>query len=130
MILPAFMLLVVFVVCCTAGGSGSPLPTKLLTISEICTRVPGARGASRVRPATITRWILQGCRSRTGERVKLAAIRVGGRWMVEESRLEQFFSALAGSKSDTATTAPTVRTDNQRSRASRRAADELARRGA
>ena len=51
-----------------------------LTISQVCRRFPGARGARHVTPSTVTRWIVAGCPSRTGERVRLAATRVGGRW--------------------------------------------------
>lgn len=129
----ALSLLVACVVCCagTPGDSGSlSSPRKLLTIAEVCARVPGARGARRLHPATVTRWILQGCRSRAGGVVKLTAVRVGCRWMVEEAQLEIFYAALAGSEPSAATTTPTARTDSQRGRASRRAADELARRGA
>jgi hypothetical protein len=66
----------------------------LLTISQIAARLPGSRGARRVHPATITRWILDGCPARNGVRVKLSATRAGTRWLVRESDLHTFFEAL------------------------------------
>ncbi len=51
-----------------------PRPKKLLTTGEIAERY-------RIHPRTVVRWI----RERG-----LAAIRVGGRWRVEEADLEAF----------------------------------------
>lgn len=67
----------------------------LLTISQVCRRLPGARGAEHVTPSTVTRWILHGCPARSGSRVKLAATRAGGRWLVQPADLDKFFAALA-----------------------------------
>jgi hypothetical protein len=64
------------------------------TVSQICSRLPGARGAWRVSPATVTRWISVGCPARDGRCVRLAATRCGGRWLVFQSDLEAFFAAL------------------------------------
>jgi hypothetical protein len=69
---------------------------QFLTIASICGRLPGAKGAPHISPSTVTRWILVGCPAQSGGRVKLAATRAGGRWLVKESDLEEFFSALAG----------------------------------
>lgn len=67
-----------------------------LTVSQVCAKLPGARGARRLSPSTITRWILAGCPARTGGQVKLAATRCGGRWLVRPDDLDAFFAALAG----------------------------------
>ena len=68
-----------------------------LTLPQIAATIPGARGAKQVSGATLTRWILVGCKRRdTGEVVKLAATRAGWRWLVKQSDLDAFFAALAG----------------------------------
>ena len=67
---------------------------KKLTVAQVCGRLPGARGAERVSPATVTRWILTGCPSRRGERVRLRATRVGSRWLIDPDDLDAFFKAL------------------------------------
>lgn len=72
----------------------------LLTISQVCRRLPGARGAEHVTPSTVTRWILHGCPARSGSRVRLNATRAGGRWLVLPADLDRFFTALAD-ESDT-----------------------------
>ena len=64
------------------------------TTSQIAASLPGSRGAPRVHPATVTRWILVGCRARDGSRVKLAATRVGSRWLVSQADLDRFFASL------------------------------------
>jgi hypothetical protein len=99
----------------------------LLTISQIVARLPGSRGARRVHPATVTRWILVGCPARDGRRVKLTATRVGSRWLVRESDLQAFFGTLAA---DPTTPAPATRTPAARCKASENAARQLERMGA
>ncbi len=131
MISLVFAMLLVIAVLCTspAGSSGESPNSGLLTVAQVCERVPGARGARRLHPATVTRWILHGCPSRTGVRIKLTAVRVGGRWLVREADLDAFFAALA--VTDHAAPMPTPSRDtDQRRRASERAARELKRRGA
>ena len=101
----------------------------LLTISQIAGRLPGSRGAHRVHPATITRWILVGCPGRSGARVKLAATRAGTRWLVREADLTAFFAALAADPMS-APTAPAARTPAARLDASAKAAEKLKAMGA
>ena len=98
------------------------------TLTQIAARLPGSRGARRVHPATVCRWILSGCPARDGRRVKLAATRAGSRWLVRESDLRAFFDALAATSAAGATPSPTL--TNSADRAARRAAEQLERRGA
>lgn len=100
----------------------------LLTLTQIASRLPGSRGARRVHPATITRWILSGCPARDGRRVKLAATRAGTRWLVRESDLRAFFDALAAPPAAAGTPSPTR--NSSAARAARRAAEQLERMGA
>jgi hypothetical protein len=97
-----------------------------LTIPQIQRLYPGHRGAEKTSPSTISRWILKGCRSFSGETIRLAAIRVGGRWLVRSSDLEKFISALGNMPADP----PTTRTPTSRAKASDVAAAKLAALGA
>jgi hypothetical protein len=107
------------------------LTEELLTVAQVCSRLPGARSNRRVSPSTVTRWVLNGCPSRGGVRIKLKATRAGGRWLIAPADLDSFFAALADTNSDEdVSTAPKARTDEQRRKASERAARELERRGA
>jgi hypothetical protein len=102
--------------------------TDLLSVSQIVARLPGSRGARRVHPATVTRWILVGCPARDGRRVKLAATRAGTRWLVREPDLQAFFQALAADP-NTSSPLPAPRTPTAAKRAAA-AADKLKRMGA
>ena len=112
------------------GSAITGQTTKLLTIAQVCELLPGARGNKRVSPSTATRWILKGCPSRSGVRVKLKASRGGGRWLVAPDDLEAFFAALAATDVAAPPPTPQSRTETQRHAASERAARELERRGA
>lgn len=106
----------------------TPQSTEYLTLNQVAKRFPGKSGG-RIHTATITRWILMGCLSRDGVRVKLSATRVGSRWLVDPSNLDIFFAALAGNEQAPEAT-HMGRTAEQRNRASEHAARELERRGA
>lgn len=91
------------------------------TLSQIAATIPGAKGASRINPATLTRWILTGCRARNGQRLRLPATRCGSRWLVRRSDLDHFFTALAADPS----TPPAPPSPAERQRAADRATREL-----
>lgn len=71
-----------------------------LTTIQIAKSIPGSRGAERLNPATVTRWILRGCADLSGKNVKLKATRAGNRWLVYQSDLDAFFAALAADPTD------------------------------
>jgi hypothetical protein len=98
----------------------------LISLSQAAARFPGHRGAERLHPATLTRWILRGVRAVDGRRVKLEAIRVGCRWLTSEPALQRFADALSAPPSDSAP----VRTPTARQRASEKAAEQLKAMGA
>lgn len=112
-----------------ADSAAPPIPLladgPLITAAEVAARFPGARGAARLHPATVTRWILKGVRGPGGRRVRLEAVRVGSRWMTTQAALARFAAALAAP----ADAAPS-RSPAARNRASERAATELERMGA
>jgi hypothetical protein len=103
----------------------------LLTISQICRRLPGARGARNVTPSTVTRWILLGCPARSGERVRLAATRAGSRWLIRLADLDAFFAALAGDAGTPSTpTTLSPRSERKALERAARAGAKLVQRGA
>jgi len=120
----------------TTIPGGMRQPTELtelrLTVSQVCRAYPGCRGKPSLSPSTVTRWILRGCPSLSGERVKLSATRVGGRWLIDPANLQAFFTALGSIRSCCDPPAPSALTGGSRERvaAGKRAADELKRRGA
>lgn len=98
---------------------------ELIPLAQAAARFPGHRGANRLYPATLTRWILKGARSVNGERVKLEAVRFGSRWLTSEPALQRFAAALTGAPSE-----PISRTPTARQKASARAEAELRAMGA
>lgn len=98
----------------------------LISLAQAAVKLPGHRGAKRLHPATLTRWILTGVRGVDGRRVKLEAVRVGCRWLTSEAALQRFADALGSPPAD----GPPPRTPTARQKASERAAAELRATGA
>jgi len=70
------------------------LSETVLTLQQACSLYPGQRGAEKKHPRTLTRYILKGCRGVSGARVKLEAIRDGGRFLTSREALNRFHDAL------------------------------------
>lgn len=102
----------------------------LLTVSQVAKSIPGRTGSRGLAPSTVARWIVSGAPARNGERVRLAAVRVGGRWLVRPADLQTFFAALGDTTPAATIAKPKRRTETQRRRASEAAARELEKRGA
>jgi len=99
---------------------------QLISLSQAAAHFPGHRGAKRLHPATLTRWILNGVKAVDGHRVKLEARRYGCRWLTSEAALQRFADALSASPEErTPARSPSVRQT-----ASERAEDELRAMGA
>jgi hypothetical protein len=103
----------------------------LISLSQAALKFPGHRGAERLHPATLTRWILAGVKAPDGTRVRLEAVRAGHRWLTSEPSLARFVAALTP-PTDTAgdTSSPAARSPVKQQRAAVRAGAELARRKA
>jgi hypothetical protein len=101
-----------------------------LTIGQLVSRIPGARGARRLSPSTVTRWILTGCPARNGQRVRLPATRAGSRWLVRQSDLDEFFRLLAAEPNSCAPASAEASRPTSPRRQPNYAARELERRGA
>jgi hypothetical protein len=100
------------------------LSEELIGLAAAGKMLPGSRGAKSVSTATLFRWCTDGCKSATGERVRLEHFRAGGRILTTRQAVLRFFAAL----SEVPDAAP-VRSPAQRRRDSERAAKELERMG-
>jgi Protein of unknown function (DUF1580) len=81
----------------------------LITLTQAAGRYPGHRGADRLHPATLTRWILRGVRALDGRRVRLEAVRIGCRWLTSEAALARYAAALAATGDPTPPRSPAAR---------------------
>lgn len=57
--------------------------------------LPMVRRVPRLHPSTIQRWIHRGVLGPAGSRVKLEALRLGGRWYTSVEALQRFSSQLS-----------------------------------
>jgi hypothetical protein len=98
-----------------------------ISLAAAARLVPPARRGKRTHLSTLLRWILTGATAPDGSRVRLDAVRLGGRWMTTLGALQRFAAALTprvGDEAPASARSPTART-----RASERADAELTRRG-
>jgi hypothetical protein len=95
---------------------------SILSLRDAAKLIPPARQGRPVSFQCILRWALEGAKAPSGERVKLEAVRLGGRWLTSREALQRFAEALTP-RSDSPTSPP--RTLRQRRRAAERAEREL-----
>ena len=98
----------------------------LLTLSQAARLLPPSRQGKPVTLSCILRWVLDGVRSPSGEKIRLEAIRLGPKWVTSQEAIQRFADRQTPTLDDRA---PEVRTPTQRQRASDRAAKELERLG-
>jgi hypothetical protein len=98
-----------------------------IPLAAACALVPPGRNGKRTHLSTLLRWILSGARGPGGERIRLEAARLGGRWVTSREALQRFAEALTPAGAGETPAAP--RTAGARRRASDRAAAELSRLG-
>lgn len=91
---------------------------------------PGHRGGKSVDPSTTFRWITRGAAAPDGRRVKLEAVRVGGRWLTSRGAVARFVAALTPASDPDTSTPPASRTPAARKRASEKAVAALKAMGA
>lgn len=97
---------------------------KLIPLAQAARGLPPARQGRCTHISTLIRWIIHGCRSPSGEVVRLEAIRLGCRWMTSQEALQRFVDRLTPRIEDNPP-GQRPQTVGQRSRASQRAAEEL-----
>lgn len=96
---------------------------KPITLTAAARLLPPGRRGQPVSLSCIFRWITDGVLLENGQRVRLEAARLGGRWLTTVPALERFAAAQTPSYAD----APkqTIRTPTARQRATDRAMEEL-----
>jgi hypothetical protein len=96
-----------------------------LSLREASLVLPRGRNGSRPHLSTLIRWITRGAPAPDGCRVKLAAVRCGGKWVTSRQALREFCEALTPAQVDRASS----RTSTTRQRASQKADEQLERVG-
>jgi hypothetical protein len=95
---------------------------KTMSLSAAARMLPPGRGGRPVSLSCVLRWVLNGVRAKSGEVVRLEAVRLGARWVTSVEALERFTERLTpdlGAEPTRRTTAA------QRTRASERAEKAL-----
>jgi hypothetical protein len=101
--------------------SSNIIRESTLSLAEAAKRIPPFRPGRAVSVSCITRWILQGVRTPQG-RLRLEAVRIGGRWVTSLEALERF---IAGQTPNLADRLQLPRTPAARRRAIERAEARL-----
>jgi hypothetical protein len=99
------------------------LTENLLSLYEAARRFPPARGGRPVSFSCVLRWVTDGIPGPDGERVKLEAVRVGGRWLTTEEALARWAERLTPPLD--VENAPPPRSPARRRRESERAERQL-----
>jgi hypothetical protein len=94
-----------------------------LSLSKAARCFPSFREDKPVAASTVFRWIFAGVRLPDGSRVRLEAVRLGGRWLTSREAIQRFMEAQTPTFGDSA--APKPRTTKQRESAADRAGKEL-----
>jgi hypothetical protein len=92
-------------------------------LTRAARRVPRSRQDRPVTHSCLFRWLTTGVRGPDGQRVKLEAARLGGRWVTTAGAIRRFIAAQTPSLDTEG--AETPRTAARRQRASERAAQQL-----
>src|SRR3712207_737163 len=90
--------------------------------------VPPGRNGKKTHISTLLRWIRDGAKGPGGERVRLEAVRLGGRWLTTRGALQRFGEGLTP-RHHSAGCRPPPRAAGQRSQACEEAGRELDRIG-
>jgi hypothetical protein len=98
-----------------------------LALSAAGRLFPGHRGGSAVDPSTVFRWVTAGAKTPAGGRVRLEAVRVGGRWLTSRGAVARFVAALTVAADPSPT--PPPRSPDARRRASEKAGERLTKAG-
>jgi hypothetical protein len=95
----------------------------LLSLNQAARRLPPGRRNRPVSLSCVLRWVLDGVPGPNGDRVKLEALRLGGRWVTSLEALGRFAEQLTPRFGDIPL--PIGRTPKQRERAAARAERKL-----
>jgi hypothetical protein len=76
------------------------------TLAAIARSIPSCRIDGATHPATLSRWITKGVSMRDGSRLKLAAIRAPGGWLVADEAVDDFLERLTADRTGEPAPAP------------------------
>jgi hypothetical protein len=76
------------------------LNENTLSLSQAAKRLPAGRNGAPVSLACVLRWVLDGARAPDGQKVRLEAVRIGGRWITSIEALARFAEALTPRTAD------------------------------
>jgi hypothetical protein len=77
-----------------------PIPDQIetrptyLSLAQVVRRFPPNRDDKPVHVATLTRWILKGCRATDGSQTKLHAVRFPAGWRTTDEWISEFLEAI------------------------------------
>jgi Protein of unknown function (DUF1580) len=91
----------------------------LLSLTQAARRLPPGRRGRPVSISCVLRWLLDGVPGPDGRRIRLEAVRLGGRWVTSAEAIQRFAEALTPQLGD-------VSPDRLRPPASRRRQSERA----
>jgi hypothetical protein len=97
------------------------------TLTRAARRLPRTRQDRPVTPSCLFRWVTTGAIGPNGQRVKLEAARIAGKWVTTPGAIRRFVQAQTPHGSAQAPTFP--RSASQRHRANERAREQLEKRG-
>jgi hypothetical protein len=99
---------------------------KTFPLPQAAKYLPRGRKGRPVHFCTLLRWVVDGVKSLTGNRVHLEASRVGNKWVTSKEALQRFTERLTPAIGQDK---PTPRTPGKRQRAADRAAEQLEKMG-
>jgi hypothetical protein len=67
-----------------------------ISLQEAARFLPPGRNSRPVHISALLRWITAGARGPGGRRIRLEAIRMGGRWLTSREALQRFGERLTG----------------------------------
>jgi len=102
-----------------------PTSDDAVSLTDACRLLPRGRNGSKPHLSTLLRWIRIGVPGPDGQRVKLAALRCGGKWITSRAALREFAAALTPRVESDSQPSPVPRSPRARRRASERAAAKL-----
>jgi hypothetical protein len=98
-----------------------------MSLDQAARGFPPGRNGKRCHLSTVLRWIRKGAKAPNGERVRLEAWRLGGRWLTSKEAIQRFCQRLTPQLETLAV--PTPRSQGKRRRGAERAKKELDRIG-
>jgi hypothetical protein len=72
----------------------------LISLAQAAKKIPSTRtNGCKLHPATLTRWINFGVRTKSGNRIKLEAVKVGAGFVTSEQAVDRFLEAISEDQS-------------------------------